>query len=65
MVVPLTAAWKDSPALGRHPVDCQYLEGNLRVRARTNAINRMLEDFRLEPERFRLEWALASEGRSR
>jgi coenzyme F420-reducing hydrogenase delta subunit len=48
--------------LGCHPGDCHYLEGNLRARARADAINLMLEDFGLEPERFRLEWVSASEG---
>jgi len=48
--------------LGCHPGDCHYLEGNLRARARADAIKLMLEDFGLEPERFRLEWVSASEG---
>jgi hypothetical protein len=60
--VPLIAAWKDAPALGCRPGDCHYLEGNLRARARADAINLILEDFGLEPERFRLEWVSASEG---
>jgi len=48
--------------LGCHPGDCHYLEGNLRASARADAIKLMLEDFGLEPERFRLEWVSASEG---
>jgi len=48
--------------LGCHPGDCHYLEGNLRARSRADAISLMLEDFGLEPERFRLEWVSASEG---
>jgi len=60
--VPLTVAWKDSPTLGCHPGDCHYFEGNLRARSRADAINLMLEDFGLEPERFRLESVSASEG---
>lgn len=47
---------------GCHPGDCHYLEGNLRAEARGEAIDLMLEDFGLEPERFRLEWVSASEG---
>ncbi|HXF04912.1 MAG TPA: hydrogenase iron-sulfur subunit [Blastocatellia bacterium] len=47
---------------GCHPGDCRYLEGNLRVRARAEAIELMLEDFGLEPERFRLEGVPASEA---
>jgi len=48
--------------VGCHPGDCHYLEGNLRAKGRAEAINLMLEDFGLEPERFRLEWVSASEG---
>lgn len=48
--------------IGCHPGDCHYLEGNLRAKARADAINLMLEDFALEPERFRLEWVSAAEG---
>ena len=47
---------------GCHPGDCHYLEGNLRAENRKEAIELMLEDFGLEPERFRLEWVSASEG---
>ncbi|MGA2236317.1 MAG: hydrogenase iron-sulfur subunit [Terriglobales bacterium] len=59
MEVPLTAARKDAPALGCHPGNCHYLEGNLHVR--TDAIN-LMADFGLEPEHFRLEWVPVSEG---
>ncbi len=47
---------------GCHPGDCHYAEGNLRARARADAIGLMLQDFGLEPERFRLEWVSAAEG---
>jgi len=47
---------------GCHPGDCHYLEGNLKAEARSDAIDLMLEDFGIEPERFRLEWVSASEG---
>ena len=47
---------------GCHPGDCHYLEGNLKAQARAEGIELMLEDFGLEPERFRLEWVSASEG---
>ena len=47
---------------GCHPGDCHYLEGNLKAEKRAEAIDLMLEDFGLEPERFRLEWISASEG---
>ena len=47
---------------GCHEGDCHYREGNLRAKARAEAITMMLEDFNLEPERYRLEWVSASEG---
>ena len=47
---------------GCHPGDCHYLDGNLRAKSRADAIELMLEDFGLEPERFRLEWVSASEA---
>ena len=47
---------------GCHPGDCHYLEGNLKTEKRAEAIYLLLEDFGLEPERFRLEWISASEG---
>ncbi|MFQ6060406.1 MAG: hydrogenase iron-sulfur subunit [Thermoplasmata archaeon] len=47
---------------GCHPGDCHYLEGNLKAERRAEAIELMLEDFGLEPERFRLEWISASEA---
>jgi F420-non-reducing hydrogenase iron-sulfur subunit len=47
---------------GCHPGDCHYIDGNLKTEKRAEAIELMLEDFGLEPERFRLEWVSASEG---
>jgi F420-non-reducing hydrogenase iron-sulfur subunit len=47
---------------GCHPGDCHYEDGNLKTEKRAEAIFLMLEDFGLEPERFRLEWVSASEG---
>jgi len=47
---------------GCHKGDCHYLEGNLKAEARSDAIELMLEDLGIEPERFRLEWVSASEG---
>ena len=47
---------------GCHPGDCHYLEGNLKAEKRAEALELLLEDFGLEPERFRLEWISASEG---
>ncbi len=47
---------------GCHHGDCHYLEGNLKAENRKEAIELLLEDFGIEPERFRLEWVSASEG---
>jgi F420-non-reducing hydrogenase iron-sulfur subunit len=47
---------------GCHIGDCHYLNGNERAKSRAEAIELMLQDFGLEPERFRLEWVSASEG---
>ena len=47
---------------GCHLGDCHYISGNERAKQRAEAIELMLEDYGLEPERFRLEWIAASEG---
>lgn len=47
---------------GCHPGDCHYIDGNLKAEKRVEAIDLLLEDFALEPERFRLAWISASEG---
>jgi F420-non-reducing hydrogenase iron-sulfur subunit len=47
---------------GCHIGDCHYISGNERARDRAEAIDLMLEDYGLEPERFRIEWVSASEG---
>jgi F420-non-reducing hydrogenase iron-sulfur subunit len=47
---------------GCHIGDCHYLDGNVKAENRKEAIELMLEDFGVEPERFRLEWISASEG---
>ena len=48
---------------GCHPGDCHYLEGNVKAEKRAEALDLMLEDLGLEPERFKLEWISASEGK--
>ena len=47
---------------GCHLGDCHYMSGNEKAKARAEAIQLMLQDFGLEPERFRIEWISASEG---
>ena len=45
MDIPLTAAWKDAPVLGRYPVDCHSIEDKLRARSPAHAVNLIREDF--------------------
>jgi F420-non-reducing hydrogenase iron-sulfur subunit len=47
---------------GWHLGECHYLEGNVKAKTRAEGIDLMLEDFGLEPERFRLEWISSSEA---
>ena len=47
---------------GCHPGDCHYLDGNLRAKARAEAIEVMLQDLGIDTERFSLQWVSASEG---
>ncbi|NIP27745.1 MAG: hydrogenase iron-sulfur subunit [Phycisphaerae bacterium] len=47
---------------GCHPGNCRSREGIRKALDRKEAIELMLEDFGLEPERFRLEHIAASEG---
>jgi heterodisulfide reductase subunit A2 len=47
---------------GCHPGDCHYQDGNMRAKARADAIEVMLQDFGLESDRFSMEWVSASEG---
>ena len=47
---------------GCHLGDCHYIEGNVATENRRDAIDLMLEDFGIEPERFWLVWVSASEG---
>jgi len=47
---------------GCHPGDCHYQEGNYKALRRAKLLSKMLEQFGIEKERFRLEWVSASEG---
>ena len=47
---------------GCHPGDCHYIEGNYKTMRRMALLKKMLADYGIEPERFRLEWVSASEG---
>ncbi|MFX0104829.1 MAG: FAD-dependent oxidoreductase [Candidatus Hodarchaeota archaeon] len=48
---------------GCHLGDCHYLEGNYDTLQRYNELNEILEKVGINPERFRLEWVSASEGK--
>lgn len=48
---------------GCHIGDCHYISGNKTMEKRVETIEALLEDFDLEPERFRLEWVSASEAK--
>ncbi len=47
---------------GCHPGDCHYVDGNLRAAARHAVLSRALEQAGIEPARFRIAWASASEA---
>ena len=44
------------------PSDCHYLSGNFKAQRRIFLLQKVLEQFGIEPERLRLEWISASEG---
>lgn len=48
---------------GCHPGDCHYSEGNYKTMRRFPLLKTMIAAYGLEPERVRLEWVSASEGR--
>src|SRR5512141_1036833 len=47
---------------GCHPGDCHYVDGNLRAAARHEVLSRALAQSGIEPARFRLVWASATEA---
>ncbi|MFX1409522.1 MAG: hydrogenase iron-sulfur subunit [Promethearchaeota archaeon] len=48
---------------GCHIGDCHYLEGNYDMLRRFNEIYEVLDKVGINPERYRLEWVSASEGK--
>jgi heterodisulfide reductase subunit A len=48
---------------GCHLGDCHYLEGNYDMLRRYNEIHEILEKVGINPDRYRLEWVSASEGK--
>lgn len=47
---------------GCHPGDCHYIGGNYRTRRRMALLKLLLNQFGLNPKRFKLEWVSAGEG---
>ena len=48
---------------GCHPGDCHYVKGNYYARRRIALVKELLEFTGLEPERFRMSWVSAAEGK--
>ncbi|MBM4237397.1 MAG: hydrogenase iron-sulfur subunit, partial [Euryarchaeota archaeon] len=48
---------------GCHPGDCHYLTGNQLMRRKMDNLAEMMKDYGFEPERLRVEWVSASEGK--
>ncbi|MCK4953218.1 hydrogenase iron-sulfur subunit, partial [Candidatus Bathyarchaeota archaeon] len=48
---------------GCHQGDCHYISGNLMAEKRVKKVKGWLEEVGLEPERLRLEWVSAGEGK--
>ncbi len=47
---------------GCHPGDCHYINGNLKTLRRYPALETLIAQFGIEPDRMRLEWISAAEG---
>lgn len=48
---------------GCHPGDCHYHEGNYKCLRRYNLLKKYIEQIGIHPDRLRLEWVSASEGK--
>ena len=48
---------------GCHPGSCHYVSGNLKAEERIKVVKRWLEEAGLNPQRLRLEWVSAGEGK--
>ncbi len=48
---------------GCHPGDCHYQNGNYKARRRVAILKKILEQTGFDPDRVRLRWISASEGR--
>ena len=48
---------------GCHPGDCHYIDGNYKTLRRIKMLQKLIQDFGIEPDRLRLEWVSAAEGK--
>jgi len=48
---------------GCHPGDCHYQEGNYKCLRRYHLLKKYIKQMGIEPERIKLEWISASEGK--
>jgi coenzyme F420-reducing hydrogenase delta subunit len=48
--------------LGCHPGDCHYINGNYKTERRMIMLQKLLDQFGIDPKRLKLEWVSASEG---
>lgn len=48
---------------GCHPGDCHYQSGNYKTKRRILLLQKVLKDLGIEPNRLRLEWISAAEGK--
>ncbi len=48
---------------GCHPGDCHYVSGNFSTERRVEIMKKVVNKIGIDPERIRLEWVSASEGR--
>ncbi|MBU7017944.1 MAG: hydrogenase iron-sulfur subunit [Theionarchaea archaeon] len=47
---------------GCHPGDCHYISGNYKTKRKYLLLQKMLEQFGIDPSRLRLEWCSSAEG---
>lgn len=48
---------------GCHPGDCHYISGNLHAKERMEQVSRIIEKSKIPPQRFKLAWVSAAEGK--
>lgn len=48
---------------GCHPGDCHYIKGNFYARRKMALVKELIEYIGLEPQRFKMSWVSAAEGK--